>query len=73
MTSFRWQAIWAKIISPGAKLTALACHLTKKVDKAEELAKSLSPNIVSTWRDRVTESTKVELTSFQINESLVTL
>jgi hypothetical protein len=23
--------------SPGGKLTALACHLTKKVNKAEEL------------------------------------
>jgi hypothetical protein len=25
------------MISPGGKLTALACHLTKKVNKAEEL------------------------------------
>jgi hypothetical protein len=27
----------AKMTSPGGKLTALACHPTKKVNKAEEL------------------------------------
>jgi len=37
MTSFRGQAIWAKMTSPGDKLTALACHPTKKVNKAKEL------------------------------------
>ena len=35
--SFRWQASWAKMTSPGGKLTALACHPTKKVNKAVEL------------------------------------
>jgi len=42
--SFRVQASRAKIISPGGKLTALACHLTKRVNKAEELT-YLSTNI----------------------------
>jgi hypothetical protein len=37
MMSFRWQASWAKMTSPGGKLTALACHPTKKVNKAAEL------------------------------------
>jgi len=37
MTSFRGQAGWAKMMSPGSKLTALACHPTKKVNIAEEL------------------------------------
>jgi hypothetical protein len=37
MTSFRGQASWVKMTSPEGKLTALACHLTKKVNKAEEL------------------------------------
>jgi hypothetical protein len=36
-TSFRGQASWEKVTSPGGKLTALACHPTKKVNKAEEL------------------------------------
>jgi len=35
--SFRGQASWAKMTSPGGKLTALAYHPTKKVNKAEEL------------------------------------
>ncbi len=35
MTSFRGQASWAKMTSPGGKLTAPACHPTKKVNKAE--------------------------------------
>ncbi len=34
--SFREQASWAKMLSSGGKLTALACHSTKKVNKAEE-------------------------------------
>jgi len=34
--SFRGQAKWAKMTSPGVKLTALACHPTAKVNKAEE-------------------------------------
>ncbi len=37
MTSFRGEASWAKMTSPGGKLTAQACHPTKKVNKAEEL------------------------------------
>jgi hypothetical protein len=44
MMSFRGQASWAKMTSPWGKLTALACHLTKKVNKAEELT-YLSTNI----------------------------
>jgi len=35
--SFSWQAGMAKMASLGGQLTALACHLTKKVNKAEEL------------------------------------
>jgi hypothetical protein len=35
MMSFRGQASYAKMMTPGGKLTALACHLTKKVNKAE--------------------------------------
>jgi hypothetical protein len=30
MTSFRGQASWAKMTSLAGKLTALACHTTKK-------------------------------------------
>jgi hypothetical protein len=41
--SFRGQASWAKRTSPGGKIT-LACHPTKKVNKAEELT-SLLTNI----------------------------
>jgi hypothetical protein len=37
MISFRGQARWAKMTPPGGKLTSLACHLTKKLYKAEEL------------------------------------
>jgi len=37
MTSLRGQASWAKMTSPGGKLTAMACHPTKIVNKAEEL------------------------------------
>ncbi len=35
--SIRGQAVLAKMTSPGAKLTALACHLTEKVKQTEEL------------------------------------
>jgi hypothetical protein len=35
MTSLRGQASGAKMMSPGGKLTALACYPTKNVDKAE--------------------------------------
>jgi hypothetical protein len=34
------QASWNKMTSPGGKLIALACQLTKKVNKAEELTYS---------------------------------
>jgi hypothetical protein len=44
MMSFRGQASRDKITSPRGKLTALACHPTKKVNKAEELT-YLSTNI----------------------------
>jgi len=40
MTSFKGQASWAKVTSPAVKqtaTTALVCHQTKKVNKAEEL------------------------------------
>ncbi len=37
MLSFRGQASSAKMTSLGGKLTALPCHLTKTVNKAEEL------------------------------------
>jgi hypothetical protein len=46
MTSLRRQAIWAKITSLWEKLTALACHLTKFVNKSEKQT-SLSANIAS--------------------------
>jgi hypothetical protein len=35
MMTFGGQASWAKITPPGGKLTALVCHPTKKVNKAE--------------------------------------
>jgi hypothetical protein len=35
MKSFRGEASWAKMASPGVKLTALACHPTNKVNKAQ--------------------------------------
>jgi len=37
MTSLRGQESLAKMTSLGVKLTALACHLIKRVNKAEEL------------------------------------
>jgi hypothetical protein len=44
MMSFRGQASSAQMTPLGGKLTALACHPTKKVNKAEELT-YLSANI----------------------------
>jgi hypothetical protein len=38
MMFFRVQAGWAKVMSPGGKLTPTACHPTKKVNIAEKLA-----------------------------------
>ncbi len=49
MMSFKGQPSWAKMTSPGGKLTALTCHLTKKVTQAEELT-YLSTNIGSNLR-----------------------
>jgi hypothetical protein len=43
MTSFREQASWIKMRPPGGN-SAMPCHLTKKVNKAEEL-NYLSMNI----------------------------
>ncbi len=37
MTSFKGHASWAKMTVPRDKLTVLAWHLTKKLNKAEEL------------------------------------
>jgi hypothetical protein len=37
MMLLRGQASWSKITSSAGKLTALACHPTKKVNKVEEL------------------------------------
>ncbi len=37
MTPFRGQASRAKMMSSGGKLTALACRLTKRVNKADKL------------------------------------
>jgi hypothetical protein len=55
MTSFRGQASWANMTSPGGKLTALVRHLAKRVNKAGELtylstniALHLNPNFVIT-------------------------
>ncbi len=36
MMSFRAQTSWAKMTSLGYNLTAPACHVTKKVNKAEQ-------------------------------------
>ncbi len=35
MTSIMGQTSWAKMTSPVDKLTALACHTTKNINKAE--------------------------------------
>jgi copper(I)-binding protein len=45
------QASWAKMTSPGDKLKALACQLTKKVNKAEELT-YISTNIAWLTKSR---------------------
>ncbi len=42
------QASWAKMMSPWGKLLTLECHLTKKVNKAEELSDH-STNIASDY------------------------
>jgi hypothetical protein len=44
MTPFMGQVSWTKKTSPGGKLTALVCHMTKKENIAEELT-YLSTNI----------------------------
>ncbi len=45
MASLKGQACWAKMTSLGGKLTALVCHPTKYVNKAEQ-STYLSTNIV---------------------------
>ncbi len=35
MSSFRGQARWAKMTSPGGKLKSMVCHTNKKVSKAD--------------------------------------
>ncbi len=45
MTSFRGQAILAKMTPPGGKLTSLSCHPTKKVNTTEELNLSLNQHV----------------------------
>jgi hypothetical protein len=37
MMTFRGEASWAKMASLGEKLTPLACHTTKKVNKLRQL------------------------------------
>jgi hypothetical protein len=51
MTSFRGQANSANKMSLGVKLTALVCHLTKRVNKVEELT-YLSINIGGYYTNR---------------------
>jgi hypothetical protein len=46
MTLFRGQASWAKMTSVVDKLTTVACHPTKKVNKAEEITYLSSTNNV---------------------------
>jgi hypothetical protein len=36
--SFRGQASWAKMTSPGGKVKAQLCHLTKRVNKDHDLS-----------------------------------
>jgi len=45
----RQQASWAKMMSPGGKLTALVCHLIKKVNKTEELTLYLYKHCLSVY------------------------
>jgi len=56
-----------KMTSPGGKLTALACHPTKKLNKAEELT-YLSSNIEFYWLTSL--SNKIECLS-QANITLI--
>jgi hypothetical protein len=49
MTLFKGQSSWAKIKSPGGKLTALGCHPSKIISKAEELT-YLSVIIVANYQ-----------------------
>jgi hypothetical protein len=37
MPPFKGKASWAKLTPPESKLTSVAFHLTKKVNKAEEI------------------------------------
>ncbi len=49
MMSFRGQASLAKVTSPGGNLTALALHLTRNVNKAEELTYLYTSN--GSWKN----------------------
>jgi hypothetical protein len=49
MMSFRGQATWARMTSPGGKLTVLAYLPTKKVNKTEELAQGILKGEVSLY------------------------
>jgi hypothetical protein len=62
MTSFRGQASWAKMTSPWSKLTALACHPTKQVNKAEE-----QPNSLQTLMQQLSSS--LQLTMYKVKTS----
>jgi hypothetical protein len=57
MTSFRGQASWAKMTSRGGNLTALECHPTKKVNKAEE------PTLLSTKIASIYTFSKIHATA----------
>jgi hypothetical protein len=51
MTLFKGRASRVKMTSPGSKLTTLACYLTKKVNKVEELT-CVSANIEQGFKSR---------------------
>jgi hypothetical protein len=47
--SFGGQTSWAKMTSPRGKLTAAACHLTKKVNISDELTLGILKGEVSLY------------------------
>jgi hypothetical protein len=51
MTSFRGQASSGKMMSLGVKVTALACHQTEIVNKAEALT-YLTPNMLAALKKK---------------------
>jgi hypothetical protein len=56
MTSFRGQASWAKMMSPGGKLTALACHPTTKSKHSRVIDLSLNKHWVMLEKKILSES-----------------